>query len=500
MNFLHLGHRLGALSSPILQRAYHEQALSSLQHDERTTFSLARLAGDVPAAANVAHPNGVNCLALRSDILATGGADACIRLWNLAAPNSTANTATYHPVATLTRTPTAHTNAITSISIYPFDPEPSTLLSTSYDSNLLLTSITPTSLVPAHTFSLQHAIYCHAVSPIPTHAPLIAAGTESPAIRLLDLRSGLATHALPGHNGTIYTLAWSPKTSHILCSGATDGRVLFFDIRRANAAFASLDHDDAVGVSATHQHRLGGSSGNLLNLNAQAHTGPVTSVQWTTTYPHDRIVTTGHDQRIRIWDAASGRNELVHFGPRLKNNRRGTFGPLFAPSGAYSRKPTQEVLLWANDDARGEISLFGLTEGDLRGTMQVGGVQKSRISNRERGQADTSGGLLNGRGRGRVNAMVWREAPWEGGTAGGDGLLEMLSAHADGTVGVWRVPVEEDGDDDGGDRERLQGKAGVAGAVEASGSGSGSGSGAKKRKRPDLTALVEGLSKIRRPD
>jgi DNA excision repair protein ERCC-8 len=380
------------------------------------------------------------------------------------------------------------------------------LISTSYDTNLLLTSITPASLIPAHTFPLQHAIFTHAISPLPSHSPLIAAGTASPAIRLLDLRSGLATHALPGHNGAIYALSWSPKQSYILASGAADGRVLLFDIRRANAAFASLDHDDAIGShhalldrSATQKRP---SSQKHLNFSAQAHTGPVTSVQWSTNAPsHDKLITAGHDQRIRIWDASTLRNELVHFGPRLKNTRRGTFGPLLAPNGTYSRKPTQEVLLWANDDAKGEIGLYALREGDLRATMNVGGTLKGRVA-REK-EAETL------RARSRVNAMVWREG-WDGdgdgdggmGGIGGRDGLELVTAHADGTVGVWRVPEREEvvGKKEEGERrekvgERVEGEGG-----DESGNGSGGGgAGGKKRKRQDFSALVEGLSKIRRP-
>jgi DNA excision repair protein ERCC-8 len=477
MNYLHLGHRLGAVSTPAFQRAHNEHTLYSLAHDDRITFSLARLHGDVPDAANVAHNNGVNALALRADILATAGADACIRLWDLSKPNEASlGSATYHPLATLPRSTNGHTNALTSISIYPFDPQPITLISTSYDTNLLLSSITPTSIVPAHVFPLTYAVHCHAISPIPNYTPLIAAGTASPAIRLLDLRTGLATHSLPGHNGAIYSLAWSPTSEHILASGGHDGRVLFFDIRRANAAFAALDAEDPIGVSTAESNRLGGKTGELLDYSVRAHNGPVTSIQWTP-YPHTSLVTAGHDQRIRVWDAATGRNELVHFGPRLKNARAGQFGPLLAPAG-FSRKPTAESLLWANDDARGEITVFGFREGDVRGTMSVAGVQKSHASG-----GNTS---VNLKGRGRVNAMVWRE--------GEDSLapdgLEMVSAHADGTLGVWRVPdhTADDGfveglsdDEDGADDTAVH-------------------QNKKKRKRQDLGALVEGLTKMRLPE
>ncbi|KPI46084.1 DNA excision repair protein ckn1 [Cyphellophora attinorum] len=342
----------------------------------------------------------------------------------------------------------------------------------------MLTSITPTSLQPVHSFNLDHAVHTHAISPIPSTSPLVAAGTSHPTIRLLDLRSGLATHSLAGHNGAVYALAWSPIDEHILASGATDGRVFFFDIRRANAVFASLDLDDAIGVSLKDRNRLGGRTGELLNFSAQAHSGPVTSVQWTS-HPHDKIVTAGHDQRIRVWDAASGRNELVHFGPRLKNARMGNFGPLLASAG-YCSKPVNEVLLWANDDSKGDISVFGLREGDVRGTKQTGGVLKGRVAK------ESEGDRL--RGRGRINAMVWRE----GDDSQAKNGLEMLSAHGDGTVGVWRVP-ELDGSVDVG--------VGVLkaanGEEDVNADEEDDERPKKKRKKQDFNALVEGLTKMK---
>ena len=489
MNNLHLGHRLGAVSSPLLQRAYNESTIFSLQHDEQTTFSLARLAGDVPAAANVAHNNGVNALALKSDILATAGADACIRIWNLANPSpASSHTATYHPLATLPRNAQWHMHSLTSISIYPFDPTPTTLLSTSYDNQLLLTSITPTSLQPVHSFDLSHAVHTHSISPIPSNSPLIAAGTASPVIRLLDLRSGLATHSLAAHNhGAIYALAWSPRDAHVLASGGSDGRVFLFDIRRANAAFASLDLDDAIGVNLAAKNRLGGTTGTgeLLNFSAQAHAGPVTSVQFTPSPNHNNIVTAGHDQRIRVWDASTGRNELVHFGPRLKNARMGNFGPLIAPAG-YSRKADGEVLLWANDDSRGEITVFGMREGDVKQTKEVRGVQKARVVNER--EVDKL------RGRGRVNAMIWRggDRDDDNGTDVKHGL-EMVTAHGDGTVGIWRVPDDIDGPIEIG----ASGEDGTQVAGRDRGDDDEDAPPKKKRKKQDFSKLVEGLTKMK---
>ena len=102
------------------------------------------------------------------------------------------------------------------------------------------------------------------------------------------------------------------------------------------------------------------------------------------------------------------------------------------------------------------------------------------------------------RARGRVNAMVWREG-WDGGV-GGVGGLELVTAHGDGSVGVWRTPQNEEEDQPGRQRNGDE-RAEHTGSEHAGPSAGGTGTGAgKKRKRQDFSALVEGLSKIRRPE
>ena len=475
MNQILLGHRLGAISSPTLQRFENERRLYSLDHDPSITFAANNfLAADVKASEHTyAHQAG--CTALSSSTcgryLASAGADASIRFWDLVDPP---HAGAFTPITTLTRAhEQAHKNSITSLSIYAFDPTPTTLLSTSFDKTFLLTQITPTSLAPLHSFPLDYAPYCHNISPIPSPQPLIAVGTAHPATRLLDLRSGHSTHSLPGHNGSVYSLAWSPRIEHVLVSGATDGRVLFFDIRRANAAFASLDSDDAVGVGPGSEKM----QSQLLNFNTTAHNGPVTSVQFTP-YPHnDSLVTTGHDQRIRVWSVSSGRNELVHFGPRIHNDRQGQLAPLTSPPG-NTTKPSREVLFWPNDDAKGEIHMHSLREGQLIKVMKMEGVKK----------IEDSKGSARMLGKGRINQIVWRN---------GDGSQgpEIVSAHGDGSIAMWRSWEDEDGDqvpdseEESGRTHLVEGgPSTVAKEIEDA-------ENKRKRKREMLEGLVEGLTK-----
>ena len=493
MNQLQLGHRLGAISSSSLQRYQNERQLYSLEHQLEQKFAFTRSVEEEADALsdpleirNRAHPAGVNCLAFdytSARYLVSGGADASVRLWDLESTSGVSGSPIYHPVASLSRNDkSSHTHAITSISIYPFDPDPTTLLSTSFDKSLKLTSIAASSLQPIHTFNLDYAPYTHALSPIPSSAPLIAVGTAHPSIRLLDLRSGLSTHSLPGHNGAVYSLAWSPTTSHLLISGSHDGRVLFFDVRRANAAFASLDLDDAVGLDPSQQPIS--RSGPTLNFNALAHNGPVTSVQFypCTTTP-TTLVTAGHDQRIRLWDLATGRDELVHFGPRIRNSRVGNLSPLLTPPGHVS-KASREVLLWPNDNARGDIMMHSLREGNLIRVMRMKGIDRVELSKDKSKVAKLTS-------QGRINQAVWRM-----GDSVPSGGLEMYTAHGDGSICAWKPEVADEADEDE-EEEMVEG-------VKAKGPRIGFNPGEevdeeqdrkRKRKAEMLGDLVQGLTK-----
>ena len=481
MNQLHLRRRLGAVGPQAFQRMQNERLVQALVPWSLSFNFRSQLGSDAAIRAPstslrqatdsstdreelFAHTAGANVLAVDSTdgrFLVSGGADSTVRLWDLENRPTGAAKHILRPNASLTRSnPGSHTHALTSVSIYPFDPTPSTLLTTAYDKTFKLTSITPTELVPVHSFSLDYAPFTHALSPIPTSSPLIAVGTAHPAIKLVDLRSGLALHTLPGHNGAVYSVAWSPRHEHVLASGATDGRVLFFDIRRSQSAFASLDLDDAIGV-LTPDHTPDYSGRRAMDWNVRAHGGPVTSLRWTST--GDKLITAGHDQRIRIWDAATGRNDLVHFGPRIRNERNGEFAPLISPAGFG--KSGKEALFWANDDSKGDVFMFNMREGDMLSTLRTPGMARGPAQAR-------AGGIGKLNSVGRINAMAWRT------NAASGGGVEIYSAHGNGAIHCWvGMPPDEEEAEDKIDMD----------AVELDRK--------RKRKRDLIGDIVEGFTK-----
>lgn len=475
MNQIHLARILGFRSPASLQRFQNELLIYSIgpqpsafdgvrsKQSNSTSYRTLSTASEQP----VAHDSGTNCLAIDNNngrFLVSGGADACIRLWDLEATGK--EDIIHHNVASISRSsPGAHTHAITASKFWTFDPEPSTLISASFDKSVKLTAITPTSLESIHTFLLDHAPYTIALSHIPSAHPLIAVGTQGTALRLLDLRSGLGTHSLPGHNGGVYSIAWSPKYDFLLASGAADGRVVLFDIRRANAAFGSLDLDDAVGVIGDYAHTgVGARIG--LNWNARAHAGPVTGVKWTA--GGDKMVTAGHDNRIRVFDAATGKNDLVHFGPRIRNGRVGPLNFLLSPSGCA--RNGKELLYWPNDDGKGDIYVHSLREGDLVNVLSTPGVQRT---NTQQARRDSIAKLTSG---GRINDLAWRV------NAASGQSMELYSAHGDGRIFCWAPTAHHEEESVEGDE--TNNNAPTLNEQEK----------AKKRKRDLVSDLVAGLS------
>ena len=480
MNQLFLSRRLGYAGPQALQRAQYERLVHSVTPDTSIKFGTRRLLGDTrplwslesstsyqqtPLAASatedaVAHSGGVNVLVVDQQTgryLISGGADSAICLWDLEENNSN-DSYRFLPVASVNRsTPGSHTHALTSLSIYPFDLLPSTILTTSYDKTLKLFSIDTAGIAPVHTFDLIDTPYTHSLSPVASSAALIAVGTAHPAVKLLDLRTGLTTHTLPGHNGAVFSVSWSPRSEHLLASGSTEGRVLFFDVRRAHSAFACLDHDDVIGVLCP-ENIPGYKARPALDWKATAHKGPVTGVRWLD--DGRKLVTCGHDQRIRLWDAATGRNELVHFGPRIRNERNGEFNPLILP--VECGRPGKGTLLWANDDGKGEVFMMNMNEGTLLKVLRTPGTIRNTQKTAKAGK------LASG---GRINSMAWRHK-----AESGSGL-ELYAGHGDGSIHYWRGDPSED--------REVEDQVSPAPEAEQK----------RKRKRDLLDGLVDGLVK-----
>ncbi|KAI5289803.1 hypothetical protein KEM54_003171 [Ascosphaera aggregata] len=477
MNAFLLNRSLGSIEpaefhNAQLTRLTHclEPAPSIKFHGCRDIKSAEDSLDEVFTTALFAHEAGANVLAIDQydkRFMVSGGADASIHLWDLESRGSNLEHV-YTPVASVAArltNPEAHRRALTSLSIYPFDPSPTTILTTSYDNTLKLSVLGKPDISPVCSFDLHATPYCHSLSAHASSLLLIAAGISEKAVRLLDLRSGLSTHALPGHDSSVLSLSWAPHNQYLLATGSVDNRVLVHDVRRGakGSVVAALDMDDATGVgpasAATGRSLV--SSSSLRNV--RAHNGSVTGVRWTDDGKY--LVTAGHDSRIRVWNSSSGANTLVHFGPRVRNNpslHLAERAPLLVPTNSTST--LQDTLIWPNhsdESDRGEIHMFAFQGGAHIKTLRVPGLPRGKKGKNARPTALSAA---------RINALVWR-----GNGASGEGL-EMFSAHGNGTIRSWISHPPDDDEEEGVDGGEV-----------------GHNRQEKKRKRDALNEMYRGL-------
>lgn len=293
------------------------------------------------------------------------------------------------------------------MSFYPFDSL--AFLSSSYDHTLKVYA-TETLEVSA-SFNLKSVVYSHDISPIADHL-LVVCATQHPAVRLVDLRSGASTHSLAGHSGAVLSVAWSPKQENILASGGSDGTVRLWDIRRSAGGLGVLDLEDSVGILGKSGSGIGGRP----RHKGKAHVGACNGVSWTDDGEH--LVTTGHDERIRLWSAATGANALAHYGPTVKNANLSTLLPLLVPS--HLTPPGKLVMFYPNEK---EILMLDLVEGTLHQHLRPPDTPVAR--------AHGSAGQRNIRNR--VTSLAWRA-----------GHVELYSAHSDGVIRTWMPRTTKD--------------------------------------------------------
>jgi DNA excision repair protein ERCC-8 len=159
--------------------------------------------------------------------------------------------------------PAGHSSTIRSVRWYPSDA--GAFLSASSDGNLF---VWDTELMtPVARFApLQHnssastsmagvagvaSPSLHCMELAEHHCLAAVASPYVPEAKLLDLRSGAASHSLVGHSGGIQAVQWSPASAHILATGGLDGCVRLWDIRKAGSrsCLAVLNRDVAVNTT-----------------------------------------------------------------------------------------------------------------------------------------------------------------------------------------------------------------------------------------------------------
>ncbi|TDH74229.1 hypothetical protein CCR75_001474 [Bremia lactucae] len=308
----------------------------------------------------------------------------------------------------------------------------------------------------AETFScvsslhLRSAVFGAKFSPVSTTHALIAAGIAKGEVRLVDMESGATAHSLLGHQDEIWTLDWSPTSEFIVTTGARDGELRLWDIRRsgATACLLCLNQEGKAEVprrsnlytnvirnsmpmsmTARKRRRRDGASeaemkdqqrartkvdSHHARLHAStyretrndphaaastslavAHSAGITSIAYT---PDGRyLLSNGMDGKLRLWNATSGEHQFMNYEGVHRTQPRAARNVQMAvvqESGAY--ESTFVFLPNGSDGALSSYRVFG----------DSGAQVESATAHYQ-----------------QINACLYRKATRELYSAGEDGLI-----------------------------------------------------------------------------
>ncbi|XP_068166422.1 DNA excision repair protein ERCC-8 isoform X2 [Antennarius striatus] len=253
------------------------------------------------------HGNGINTIdieTIEGRYMLSGGADGVIVVYDLenfsGKPQFTCKA-----VCTVGRSSRyAHKFSVETVQWYPYDT--GMFVSSSFDKTMKVWDTE--TLKPAEVFEFESNVYCHHLSPIARRHSLIAVGTKNPKIQLCDLKSGSRIHVLQGHRAEVLSVQWSPRHEHILATASADSKVKLWDVRRASSCLLTLDQHNGETCRA---------SSEAVNT---AHNGRVNGLCFTGDGLF--LLTTGTDDRMRLWNSASGENTLVNYGKIYNESRK----------------------------------------------------------------------------------------------------------------------------------------------------------------------------------
>uniref|UniRef100_A0A8C5QKW3 DNA excision repair protein ERCC-8 n=1 Tax=Leptobrachium leishanense TaxID=445787 RepID=A0A8C5QKW3_9ANUR len=253
------------------------------------------------------HENGINTLDIdpvEGRYMLSGGADGIIVLYDLA--NLTKSPSyTCKAICKVGKShPDMHKFSVETVQWYPHD----TGIFTSSSFDKTLKTWDTNSLQLAEVFHFEGTVYSHHMSPLATKHSLIAVGTKGPKVQLCDLNSGSCSHILQGHRGEVLAVRWSPRYDYILATASADSKVKLWDVRKATGCLMTLDR---------HNGEKSKSSSETINT---AHNGRVNGLCFTSDGLH--LLTVGTDDRMRLWNSASGVNTLVNYGKVCNDSRK----------------------------------------------------------------------------------------------------------------------------------------------------------------------------------
>ncbi|ORZ22922.1 WD40-repeat-containing domain protein [Lobosporangium transversale] len=320
---------LGLVRPDVFQKRFLNKRITDIVLDPSTSIERA-------------HTGAVNTIDIEeaeARYLISGGGDGSIHVYDLD-ESEREERRIIKSIASVNRSDDGHRGGVSRVRWYPFDNGMFT--TSSFDSTIKVWDTN--AMEVACTFDLANKVYSHAMSSKATHG-LIATASADPRIRLCDLKTGAYTHSLSGHRGTVLSVEWSPRHDYLLASGSTDTTVRLWDIRKSSSCLCSLD--------------LHNSASPPLAESNSAHTRAVNGVSFTPDGLY--LVTTGHDDKMRLWNLYTGQNTLTNYGTMIRNQFVHNLSPLISP---LSVAPPSSYYVFHPSDDR-SILMFDLMDGSL---------------------------------------------------------------------------------------------------------------------------------------
>lgn len=190
-----------------------------------------------------------------------------------------------------------HKYSVETVLWYPLD----TGMFTSSGSDHTLKIWDTNTLKPADEYEFTGIVFNHHMSPIATKHCLLAVASCSPTVKLVDLKSGSATHSLKGHNKAVLAVKWSPFEEFMLASGSSDCKIFLWDIRNAKGSLFEFDQfNGKLPKDCTSKDSY------------QSHNGPVNGLQFSSDGLY--VISCGTDNTLHLWSTATGEKIKTDFG------------------------------------------------------------------------------------------------------------------------------------------------------------------------------------------
>lgn len=261
----------------------------------------------------------------------------------------------------------AHRFGITNIQWWPNDV--GMFLSSSHDGSLKIWD--SSTLMQAFEFQMEGS-KINNFSINERTSTLAVACENSSHIRLIDLKSSASLQSLQGHDGSgsVLSCQWSPTRENVLASGGSTGEVKVWDVRFMKRCVLDLDlHSTSTSTSAaTSLHPLDEphikrpKQATLQSSHSRSKKAHIAGVNGLKFHENGKtLITTGGDDKIRVWNLDSNINTLLNFGPLVRNRRSSkshcktmVLSPLGETEVQYLFYPsdTGEILMFRAFDAK----------------------------------------------------------------------------------------------------------------------------------------------------